>query len=546
MLSYSRLRALCTSRLCFHTGPTVLLMLGLLCLVRPGAAQPSAEKYRELVLEIQQHIQQNDLQGARSLIARAGTMFPANGGLENLLGVIEIQEGHPDRAIQQFSAAILHDPSLAGAYLNLGRIYMQRAESDKTAQTAALRVYEKLLLVEPGNAEANYQAALLLMWDHNYQRSLEYLARLSPEDRNRIGAQIVLCADEAALHHPSAADKAAAAIVAAPDFAEQDAVQLLPALRAAHRADLIERLFAAANEKNPLSADGLRILGLAQEGEGKLEIARKTLELAFAQSSASVPILVDLTRVAKAEKDYQGALGYLAHARDLQPNDAGFAYEFGVLSLRLSLLGESRKAMAEAVALSPENPEYNYGMGIVSSFAQDATQGLPYLQKYHALRPSDPAALLAIGTTYFRAKNYDSASVWLKLAVNHDATAADAHYYLGRIARVQGHLEEAKHQLEQANTIAPDRADVLGELGQVYIASHDYGQAQACLDRAVSRDPENYGANFALLQLYARTGDPRREQQSKRFDEIKSQDEEHYQEMMRTLDLRPEKLPDRE
>jgi hypothetical protein len=47
-----------------------------------------------------------------------------------------------------------------------------------------------------------------------------------------------------------------------------------------------------------------------------------------------------------------------------------------------------------------------------------------------------------------------------------------------------------------------------------------------------------------LLQLYARTGDPRREQQSKRFDEIKGKDEEHYQEMMRTIALRPEKLPD--
>ena len=543
MLSYHQLRSHCAIRLSFHPGPTILLTLGLLCAAQAGTAQPSGE-YRQLVLAIQQHIEQNDLEGARSLIAGARTKFPANGGLENLLGVIEIQEGHSDRAIQQFSAAIVHDPSLAGAYLNLGRIYMQKAESDKTARASALRVYEKLLHAEPGNAEANYQAAMLLMWDQNYQRSLEHLARLSPDDRSRIGAQIVLCADEAALHHSSAADKAADALVAAPDFSEQDAMQVLPALQTAHRADLIERLFAAANEKKPLSPEGLRILGLAQEGEGNLETARKTLELAFTQSNSSVPILVDLTRVAKAAKDYQGALGYLAHARDLQPNDAGFAYEFGVLSLRLGLLGESRKAMAEAVKLSPDNPEFNYGMGIVSSFAQDSTQGLPYLEKYHALRPSDPAALLAIGTTYFRAKNYDSARLWLKQAASHNATAADAHYYLGRIARVEGHLEEARHELEQANTLAPDRPDVLGELGQVFVASHEYREAQAYLDRAVAHDPENYGANFGLLQLYARTGDPRREQQSKRFDEIKSKDEERYQEMMRTIDLRPEKLPD--
>jgi tetratricopeptide (TPR) repeat protein len=531
-------------RLCLGHGRIILLTLGVLWMTRAGIALPSSEQYRALVLEIQQHMEQNDLDGARSLIAGAEAKFPANGGLENLLGVIEVQQGHTDRAIQEFSAAILHDPDLASAYLNLGRIYMQTAERDKTARAAAVRSYDRLLRREPDHAEANYQAAMLLMWDHDYERSLQRLARLGPDDRNRISAQIVLCADEAALHHASAADKAAAAIVAAPDLTEQDAMEVLPALRTAHRADLIESIFAAANDKNPLSPDGLRILGLAQEGEGKLEIARKTLERAFALSGSSVPMLVDLTRVAKASKDYRGALGYLAHARDLQPNDASFAYEFGVLSLRLGLLGESRKAMDEAVRLSPDNPEYNFGMGTVSSFAQDATQGLPYLEKYRALRPSDPTALLAIGTTYFRAKKFDSASTWLKQAAAHQTTAADAHYYLGRIARVEGHLEDAKHELEQANTLTPDRADVLGELGQAFIASREYREAQTYLDRAVAIDPENYGANFGLLQLYARTGDPRREEQSKHFDQIKANDEEHYQEMMRIINVRPERLPD--
>jgi len=115
---------------------------------------------------------------------------------------------------------------------------------------------------------------------------------------------------------------------------------------------------------------------------------------------------------------------------------------------------------------------------------------------------------------------------------------------LGRIGRVTGHLDDAKHELEQANTLNPNRPDVLAELGQVFIASHEYGEAKTYLDRAVALDPENYGANFGLLQLYARTGDPRREEQSKRFDGIKSNDEQHYQEMMRIIDVRPESLPD--
>lgn len=520
------------------------MLVSLLAPAEGRSAEPSDAPYRQLVLEIQQRIEQNDLESARSMILAGERKYPANGGLENLLGVIEIQQGNTGQAIEQFSAAIQHDPDLAGAYLNLSRIYLQTAQNDKTARTAALGVYEKLLRKEPANPEANYQAAMLLMWDQNYQRSLEHLMRLGPDDRGRIGALVVACADEAALHHKEAAGNAAEALAVEPELTEQDAMQALPALRAARRADLIDRLFSAANEKHSLSPEGLRILGLAQEGEGKLDLARKTLELAFTASNSSVPILVDLTRVARAANDYPGALGYLAHARDLEPGNAGFAYEFGVLSLRMGLLGESRKAMAEAVRLSPNDPEFNYGMGVVSSFAQDSTQGLPYLEKYHALRPSDPAALIAMGTMWFRAKNYDSARQWLKQAATHRATAADAHYYLGRIARVTSHLDEAKQELEQANTAAPGRPDVLGELGQVYVASREYSQAQIFLDRAIAQDPNNYGANFGLLQLYAKTGDARREEQSKRFDEIKAKDEENYQQMMRTIELRREPSSD--
>jgi hypothetical protein len=51
-------------------------------------------------------------------------------------------------------------------------------------------------------------------------------------------------------------------------------------------------------------------------------------------------------------------------------------------------------------------------------------------------------------------------------------------------------------------------------------------------------------ANFGLLQLYARTGDPRREQQSHRFEEIKNLKEEHDRQMMRNLEIRRDDMPD--
>ncbi len=421
--------------------------------------------------------------------------------------------------------------------MNLGRVYIQAAATDKAKRESALRLYEKLLRIEPDNPEANYQTATLLMWDGSYQRSLEHLAKLPPDARNQVGTQVLVCADEAAFGHRQEADNAASALAANPDLTEQDALEVLPSLRSAHRADLIEEVFAAANARSPLSTDSLRTLGLAQEANGKLEQARATLEKAFSQNPSSVTPLIDLARVAKAAGDYQGALGYLAHARDLTPKDPSLSYEFGVICLKLELLGESRKAMQEAVQLAPDNPEYNLGMGIVSSFAQDPSGALPYLEKAHTLRPADPTPVLALGSTYFRAKNFDAAGKWLARAATMENTAAEAHFYLGRIALQEGRLEDAAKELSQSDKLMPESPDTLAQLGQVSLARKQYADARKFLDRAIALDKENYLANFALLELYARTGDPRREEQSGRFDEIKDKNEEQYKQMMRVIDI---------
>jgi len=76
---------------------------------------------------------------------RAERDYPANGGIENLKGVIAIQQGHPHEAEKDFLAAVRHSPRLAGAYLNLGRLYRENVAHDPNAEAKALRAYEKAL-----------------------------------------------------------------------------------------------------------------------------------------------------------------------------------------------------------------------------------------------------------------------------------------------------------------------------------------------------------------------------------------------------------------
>src|ERR1700761_4797822 len=75
-----------------------------------ATAQRQSPAYTESVVAIQKQMQSGDLDGARAAIAQALKKYPADGGLENLLGVIEVQEGHVDAARRDFLSAVRHDP----------------------------------------------------------------------------------------------------------------------------------------------------------------------------------------------------------------------------------------------------------------------------------------------------------------------------------------------------------------------------------------------------------------------------------------------------
>jgi tetratricopeptide (TPR) repeat protein len=502
-------------------------------------AQSPVAVPQQTILEIQAQIEAGNFDQARAMISAAGKKYPHDGGLMNLLGVIEIEQGNESEARKDFSAAIHNDSRLTSAYMNLSRIDMRNAATDATQRAEALALSEKAAALEPGNDEANYQIATVLAWDGKYRLSLSALRKLGSRAQGLISAQALMCADQAMIGSHDDATKASAALAANSDLTEQDADVCVVALRKARRADLISTILAAADARQPLSALGLRTLGLAQEADGKLSDASSTLERAYAADVTQEIVLEDLARVAKAAKDEKGALGYLAHAREMRPDNPELPYEFGAICLHMGLYGESRKALTEAVRLAPENPHYNLGLGTVISFSEDPSQALPYLNKFHALRPHDPEGLLALGETYFRAKDYENAATWLRQVTSDASHSPDAYFYLGRIAREEGNADEAIDDLNKSLATRPDQPDVLAELGQISITKRNFTQAAAFLNRAIQLEPENYSANFGLLQLYARSGDPRREQQSKRFDEIKNRKEQWNRDVMRVLEIRP-------
>jgi tetratricopeptide (TPR) repeat protein len=523
-----------------------VLSLLLLFLIPCGHvfSQQSREKDREQrILQIQQLFGQGDLAGARKLLDEAAKLFPADAGLDNLLGIIEAQEGNYAAAERSFNRAVARERKFTGAYLNLGRLYQERAADDPQALPKALEVYSRVLQYEPDSAEANYQSAALLMRKGAYQSSLDHLSRLPAGIQNSAQALSISCADYAGIGRGDRANETAGRLLEHPDFSEPDVSAILPALSSSRRYDLGVALLEGLRKRQPLSPALARHLGLAYEQTGKLAEARATLETSVGGDRPSAGLLVELARVAHKQQDYKGSLGYLAHARDLEPNNASLHYFFGLVCLDLNLVAEARTSFDSAVKLEPENPAYNYAMGATSAFRHDPSEAIPYFEKYIRLKPQDARGKLALGAALFRAKQYDAAAKALTEAIKVPETATTARYYLGSIARQEGRLDEAIQELQQALKANPDYTDALAELGQCYLMKREYEPAGKLLRRALEINPNHYAANFNLLTLYARAKDGREAAQAARFEEVKKLREEKAQEFLRIVEARPYTVP---
>ena len=488
-----------------------------------------ASSAAEIARAVQQLIEQGDLKGARNQLTRALKQYPAEPGLYNLLGVAEAQLGNYQLAESSFLRAIQLAPGASGTYLNLGRLYQENSTRDAQAPRKAVETYRGLLKHHPTDVEGNYQCALLLQQQGDFRASLDHLARLP-------------AADHAALGDFSQATEAASRLLASPELSEPDVLAILPTIEARQSkesADLQLRLVEGLVDRRLASAPALHKLAFLYENRERLDQARQTLERVAALSGPTPDLLLQLARLAHKQRDYQGALGYLAHARDLKPDEAGIHFFFGMVCVQLNLGAEAYESLSRAVSLEPKNAYYNYAMGAVTLQRRGASEAIPYFRKYCDLNPEDPRGGLMLGIAFLESADLESARKELEEAARHHETVVGAHFYLARLARQEGKLPEALQAVEKALAAHPDHADAYAELGLIRFRLREYGPAEKALLRALEVDPDNYSGNFNLLMLYRRIGDRRAEAQARRFEEVKNKRMQRAQDFLRQIEIRP-------
>jgi tetratricopeptide (TPR) repeat protein len=516
-----------------------LLLLAAILTVSAAPSAPLSARADDAVEQVPQLIQSGKLEEARSLLTAYLKGHPTRPDALTLLGVVEAQQGNYREAEACFHKALAADPRFVGAYLNLGRLYEENPQKDPEAWKKGTAVYDQLLEFDPSSQEGYYQSALLRLRLGRYQESLDRLAHLPRESQERAQALAVRCGDYAGLGQPNKAEQAADQMLGSADIAEADVTTILPVLAARKNMALSLKLLEGLEARNLATFDSLYSLGLLYQETGRLPEARRALESAIQFRPNSATTLLELARVANAEKDNTGALGYLAHARELEPNNAAIYFFWGMVAIEQDLSEEAYQSLKKAVAIAPHNAWYNYAFGVVAMQRENASESIPYLRKYCELRPHDLRGRLALGVGYFNSHEEEQAAQILSSISSDPATAAGANFFLARISNHRGQYPAALDHLHRALQAQPNYAEAYAELGSIHIKRKEYPQAEEALDKALQLNPSSYGGNLNLLILYQRTNNPKANEQAKRFEQVKAERDDRAKEFLRTIEVRP-------
>lgn len=491
------------------------------------------------LIRIQTLLQQQEFVAARRELEQAFRADPGNAVLYNFLGVLEAQLGNYRQSEQAFRKATGIAPEMPQAYLNLGRLYRDNMGHDQEAGRKALKAYVDILRLDPSNAGARYELAALLQQQGAYQLSEQQLSRLSPQVRARPQTLALHCANEAALNHSDDAKETAKRLLDSPDLAEADVLAMLPTLQKTGGKQLAGDLIAGLQKRGLASPVSLRALGVLQEEQDRLADARATIEAAFEKGVPNADLLLDLARIAEKQKDLEGALGYLAHAREIDPSNATVHFIFGMVSVEMDLPIEAEKSLLRAVELDGGNAYYHYALAAVFAGSNKWGDALPHFQKYCELNASDPRGRLALASAYFHIDDIDTASKMLNELVSQPATAARAHYHLGLIWAQKAEYARAVGELNRATVLGEGDAEAFAELGSAQLNLEHYEEARQALTRSLALSSDGLRANMVLLSLYQRTRDRELKEQVKRVKELQSRRSETAKQLLRTIEARP-------
>jgi len=243
----------------------------------------------------------------------------------------------------------------------------------------------------------------------------------------------------------------------------------------------------ALDPKMPEAYLNLGILLLdKQEYAAAVAPLSKAVELLPAQSRPRSLLAIAQDR----SGDKKGAGQSFESVLHLDPNDFAANQYLGDLDLRSGKPGEAERRFRHALEIRPDTPEALQGLAR-SLETQNKPEAADTYRKYLAVVPDDAGARARLIHLLVAAQEYDAALAELDRAGAGKPPSLDSLRMRADIQIAQNRLSDAVATLQQAITLAPRDAQLIGGLGRIYLQKRDFAAAEKELKAALQLDQNN-------------------------------------------------------
>ncbi len=321
-----------------------------------------------------------------------------------------LQEKYPDLAIPELEKLVALDPDNIAAHGNLGVLLFFRGDYKAAIPhlQAALQAQPNLSKIEALLGFAQERTSDLPSAQKNLEASFPVI-----EDK-KLKLEVGL--DLLGIYNANS------------DL--DDAAVLVPQLRKAFP-DTPEVLYAAYRTYADLSGEAMLTLSLE------------------APDSAQMHQLLAHEEI--REGNTNGAVAQFRKAIALNPRLPGVHFELAELlntSQDPVAKKEAEQEYVAALAVNPQDEKSLCRLGEIAMAKGNTKKAFELFSRAVALQPVDSDAKLDLAKVLIQMNQLDKAQTLLEQTVQLDPTNATAHYRLATFYRDQGHIEDAKRQLE--------------------------------------------------------------------------------------------------
>ena len=237
-------------------------------------------------------------------------------------------------------------------------------------------------------------------------------------------------------------------------------------------------------------------------GKGRLEQAMAQLDALAAQSPE--PVGVERLRglIFYQRQQFLQAIAAFAKAAEQDPNDHESVEMQGVSLFRMGRTREALPLLEKArTGVEGANVDPNYVLGLCYSDMQRYDDARRAFASQYGFEPESAEAHLLTGRLFLRRELRDQAGVEATKALELNPSMPLAHELLGEV-------QLAIKEFEAERKINPLNPSLYDRLGDAYLRSGQYTEAQQALNRAVLLTPNATGPYILLGETFLKLKQP--------------------------------------